>query len=657
MGKVNPLPAGPLPESAPGISPPVPRPRLSFTLSLKLSLFVSALLIFSLGAVLFSVWFFIRAGVRGTAVADNDSINYRVAEAAETALRQIRSNVSFLLGGGVPENPSSPETADYFFSQNPQVAAIVFLDGETGGSPRTLINRSFADAQGFDVSLIGAFLRLKGDEILESPGTSEARLFNGAPDFRGLPILALSFPYAGPRGFTGRALVLFSSESLIDYFGFGASPSIMVSPGGDVLIHPDSDVLSAGLNLGANPAIKGLSAGENHLTTRYRDEGGEVFASVHRLNFGGTMVLTTIRGDVVFESINATTRRNAYFALSVWFISLLLIRFFSLGLTRQLRTLKTAAEEIEEGRYHGSLPVKTRDETGFLTETMNSMSMALQNFDRFTNKEIARLTRRGLLAPGGVHKKAAFLFSDIRSFTAISASLSSAEVVEMLNGYMDLMVACVMVTGGVIDKFIGDAIVAHWGAVRPEQGDNLPSGEKEDALAALRAALLMRACLQCFNAERGGPKKPLIKNGCAVNSGTVIAGQIGTGERLEYTVIGEAVSLTERAEGFNKSFGTDILVSEHTYALAGGCLLCEEMPVIRGDTRLFAVVNLQDPGQIGRLFEELERIPKINKTLAERFVGAEGPRTLKELRFRLNISEPDLTKAAEDEKKFTVHQS
>jgi adenylate cyclase len=338
----------------------------------------------------------------------------------------------------------------------------------------------------------------------------------------------------------------------------------------------------------------------------------------------------------------------------VWFISLLLIRFFSIRLTKQLRVLQNAAEEIEDGRYHGSIPVKTQDETGVLTAAMNGMSVALQNFERFTNKEIARLTRKGLLAPGGVEKKATFLFSDIRSFTAISSQMESAEVVELLNGYMDIMVACVMVSGGVIDKFIGDAIMAHWGAVRPEQSD---PGETDDALAAVRAALMMRAALQCFNRGRGGGKNPLIKNGCGINSGTVVAGQIGTDNRLEYTVIGDAVRLADHTESFNKPFGTEILITEHTWHLAGAYLVTEEMPSVTENAvkiRLFSVINLRAPGQINRFFADLEKIPQIDINTARRFVGTGGPHTLRELRSCLDIDEPDLSKAVTDEKKFKI---
>jgi adenylate cyclase len=234
--------------------------------------------------------------------------------------------------------------------------------------------------------------------------------------------------------------------------------------------------------------------------------------------------------------------------------------------------------------------------------------------------------------------------------------MESAGVVELLNRYMDLMVACVMVTGGVIDKFIGDAIMAHWGVVRPAQAQP-SSGEEQDALAALRAALMMRAALQCFNQGREGP---VIKNGCGINSGTVVAGQIGTEDRLEYTVIGDAVRLADHAESFNKPFGTEILITEHTWRLAGSFLVTEELPSItekdsRTKTRLFAVINLRDPGQIKRLFAELEQIPNIDMNTAGRFVGTGGPHTLRELRSRLDISAPDLDKAVTDEKKFKVH--
>jgi adenylate cyclase len=643
-----------------GIKPPAGETRgtARFPLAVKLSLVVSALLVFSLGAIIFSVWAFVRADLRNTAASDNDSINYRVASAADTVLRQMRANVSLLLGGVQGSSmPVNSKLIRFFFSQNPDIAALVSLS--SGGAAYTYVNEDFVRSHEINSSMISAFIWLRGKELLgvnedtlfrgeDLAINDELLLFNAAGDFDGLPVLAARFPYSAGNGSSAAAFVFFSSEELSDYFGSGASTSVLVNSRGDLLIQPADG--------GVSPRAGGGLPG-----------GGGSFVALRQLASGGASVITSIPDEVVFEGINATTIRNVYFAASVLFISLLMFHFFSNHLTRQLQILNDAAEAIEDGRYHNSIPVKTSDETGILTGTMDSMRLALLNFERFTNKEIARLTRKGLLTTGGSYKRATFFFSDIRSFTAISEKMAPAEVVEFLNEYMELMVACVMVTGGVIDKFIGDAVMAHWGAVRSETaaGGETPLRASvsisADALAAVRAALMMRAALQCFNRGRGGDKKPVIKVGCGINSGKVVAGQIGTDERLEYTVIGDAVSLADRTETFNKLFGTEILITENTMRLSGGRFITEEMPAVTENgkkIRIFAVVNVEDQAETRRLFAELKGVPKIDMTEAGRFVGPQGPRTLKALRSLLDIREPDLTKVKLDERerKFKVQK-
>jgi adenylate cyclase len=253
-------------------------------------------------------------------------------------------------------------------------------------------------------------------------------------------------------------------------------------------------------------------------------------------------------------------------------------------------------------------------------------------FGRFTNKEIAEKALRGELRLGGETKQVTVFFSDIRGFTEISEKLEPQEVVEFLNDYMTRMVDCVNKTGGVVDKFIGDAVMAVWGA--PVSAGS----PAKDAFNCVRAALMMRASLREFNRNRGGEKKPLIRIGCGINSGSVVAGQIGSSQRMEYTVIGDTVNLASRTEALNKPFHTDILITENTWNLLAHWLVTEEMPPVsvkgkEKPVRMFAVIGVK------------------TKT-----GEAPYPANLEELRALLKLSAPDLSKVDinGEEKKYKI---
>jgi adenylate cyclase len=254
-------------------------------------------------------------------------------------------------------------------------------------------------------------------------------------------------------------------------------------------------------------------------------------------------------------------------------------------------------------------------------------------FGRFINKEIAEQAMKGELKLGGETKRVSIFFSDIRDFTAMSEKFAPHDVVEFLNQYLTRMVDCVNETGGVVDKFIGDAIMGVWGAP-------VSSGSPaRDALNCVRTALLMRKSLGEYNKIRRSHRRPAIRIGCGINTGDVVAGQIGSSQRMEYTVIGDAVNLASRTESLNKPLHTDILITENTWALVKDYIISEEMPqvTVKGKekpVRLFAVVNFR----------------------AREGAVQPGPLTLAELRQRLGLTAPVLNKADmdEEEKKYTI---
>lgn len=362
------------------------------------------------------------------------------------------------------------------------------------------------------------------------------------------------------------------------------------------------------------------------------------FVAFTKLNIAGVTVITSIEYDKVFEGIAATTRRNIYLTIAVLCISIIFIWFFSKTISVPLKSLAHAAKQIEGGMFEQELESRGGDEIGVLTSGFQKMCSALHIFGRFTNREIAVKAMRGEIKPGGLPKHGTVFFSDIREFTAKSENFTklfgndaSDKIVHWLNHYFTQMIDCVEKTNGVVDKFIGDAVMAHWGTAYTA------GSPRKDAFNCIKAALMMRKALYFMNRERhaGDPSNPPIRIGCGINSGIVTAGQLGSNMRMEYTVIGDPVNLASRIESLTKPFGTDILVSEDTWKLVGDKFITEEMPSVsvkgkEKPVRIFAIVN---------------------------FAGEpKGPQSLAEVREILGIEAPDLTKTDvnADEKKYKI---
>ena len=207
-------------------------------------------------------------------------------------------------------------------------------------------------------------------------------------------------------------------------------------------------------------------------------------------------------------------------------------------------------------------------------------------FEDLTREKRMRITMSRYLAKEVVDKvlesgedaylassqQATVLFSDIRQFAAMTESLGAGATVKMLNEYFDEMVNVVLQNGGVLDKYIGDALMAVFGA---------PLVGQRDADNAVAAAIEMVRALKQFNENRVAHGDQPINVGVGISSGEVVAGSIGSSKRMDYTVIGDSVNLAARLEGANKFFGTSILVSGETLAQMKTALAWREIDLIR----------------------------------------------------------------------------
>ncbi|NET61742.1 MAG: GAF domain-containing protein, partial [Symploca sp. SIO2E6] len=173
----------------------------------------------------------------------------------------------------------------------------------------------------------------------------------------------------------------------------------------------------------------------------------------------------------------------------------------------------------------------------------------------------------------GRKEEVTILFSDIRGYTTLTENLGAAEVVSLLNKYFETMVEAVFNHEGTLDKFIGDALMAVFGAPLPLKENH--------AWLAVQSALDMRWRLAAFNESRILNNQPLIHIGIGISSGEVVSGNIGSHKRMDYTVIGDGVNLSARLEGVTKEYGCDIILSEYTYNLCRDRIYVRELDKIR----------------------------------------------------------------------------
>ena len=255
-------------------------------------------------------------------------------------------------------------------------------------------------------------------------------------------------------------------------------------------------------------------------------------------------------------------------------------RWTAADIVAPVEALRANMARAREGDLEALTPALTANELGDLTVGFNDMLRGIAErerikvlFGQYLTKEISEAILDGRVNLSGARYEATVMFTDIRGFTAMSERLEPEEVFAFLNDYLGRMIEVIAARGGIIDKFLGDGILAVFG---------LPVPSADHAASALGAALDMRTRLAELNEERSRSGRGSVRIGIGMHSGQVIAGNVGSSRKLQYTVIGDAVNVASRLESLNKEYGSYLLMSGATYELLGEAAAGLRFDEIRG---------------------------------------------------------------------------
>ncbi len=273
--------------------------------------------------------------------------------------------------------------------------------------------------------------------------------------------------------------------------------------------------------------------------------------------------LVTFSKEALDQSLNDTV--SAIAAATILMILLGVVIAFLMGerLTRPIHRLMDASKAIGDGKYDTRINERRNDEIGYLTDAFNKMANGLLEksqvenaFSRFVSTNVAKQIMANLdeIQLGGKHVNGTVLFADIVGFTSLSEKLSPDDVAGILNEYFTYISMASQLYRGTIDKYMGDCAMVVFG---------VPEEDADHKFNALACAVMIQKLVARINAARVRDGKDSIHFRIGVNSGTMLAGNMGSNERMQYTVVGETVNLASRLHTVaNKD---QIIITEHLY--------------------------------------------------------------------------------------------
>ncbi|BDA78756.1 hypothetical protein LPTSP3_g16860 [Leptospira kobayashii] len=548
-------------------------PKSKFSIQVKMMGVISLLFILSVSTIIILASFFFKRSTELSLRANNlelaEIVGLKVKDDVLSVVVKGRQIATTLTSQGLPEDQRKLLIRTFFESDKEFIYLGIF---EKQGDSLVLKKHVFNEEELKQSSLTEEDFQnvvVRNKDALAEAFNGQPILLNSSPGFQE-PSFAIAIP-ASENGQLDNILVMIVKlDKIISAFEKkGIQTVFMVNGKGIVIAHPKEDLVLAATDLSSMPIVRTmLTSAANKAQSSYIDPElkSPFLGSFQKIGLADAGVITIVSEDKAFEDVYDIQRKNLYIMGIGLCSAILAVFFFSKTITKPILQLLSATLEIAKGNFRVGIKPTTKDEVGMLTQYFVEMGHGLEEREKVKSilgsmidpvvvqeamVDLAALKR-------GSEASITAFFSDIAGFSTISEQLKSADLAALLNEYLSAMTLILKRHDGVLDKYIGDAIVGIF---------NAPVLVPEHELKAARASVEMiakLADLREYWTKNDLYSKEAQAMDCRIglNSGLAKVGFMGTDALASYTMMGDTVNLAARLEAAGKDYGVNILISD-----------------------------------------------------------------------------------------------
>ncbi|TGM48639.1 HAMP domain-containing protein [Leptospira biflexa] len=569
-----------------------PSVNTKFSLQLKMMGVISLLFVLSVASIIIFASFYFKRSIE-LQLRDN---NIRIAEIIGSKVRSDilgvvekgRQIAITLTTQGLPEEDRKLLLKTFFQNDKEFIYLGIFERREnTLVMKREVFNEEELKKSAVTEDDFHAVVNRNRDALAEA-FNGQTVLLNSSPGFVE-PSFAIAIPTAENGELDNALVIIVKLEKIIGAFSKkGIETTFMVNGQGTVLAHPKEDLVLAATDLTNMPIVKAmLTSAPSTGQMSYLDEelGSSYLGSFQKIGFADAGVITIVSEEKAFGDVYKSQRTNLYIAGIGLCSALIFVFFFSKTITKPVLQLLTATLEIAKGNFKIGIKPTTQDEVGLLTKYFIDMGQGLEEREKVKNilgsmidpvvVQEAMVDLAALKRGSETHITA--FFSDVASFSTISEQLKSADLAALLNEYLSAMTLLLKKHEGVLDKYIGDAIVGIFNAPVPVLDHELKA-----ARASVDMVMKLQELRDYWTTNNLYSKEAQVMDArIGLNSGPAKVGFMGTDALASYTMMGDTVNLAARLEAAGKDYGVNILITDPIQEKIQGEMVTRYVDLVR----------------------------------------------------------------------------